>query len=48
MDDELNGVFDEDETSKDPKVCTECEREFEGEGNKCPDCESESVPDDME
>ena len=49
MDVDLNEVFDEDlEASEDPKICTECEREFEGEGDVCPACEAEEEPEDEE
>jgi len=49
MDDELNEVFDDElETSDDPKICSECEREFEGEGDMCPACESEDVQEDQD
>ena len=43
MDEDLNGGFvsDDTEPSEDPKICTECEREFVGEGDKCPECETE-------
>jgi hypothetical protein len=48
MDDDLNEVFDDPEASEDPKICSECEREFEGEGDKCAACEAEDGPSDLE
>jgi hypothetical protein len=49
MDDDLNEVFgDDSESSEDPKICTECEREFEGEGEKCSACEAEEASEDLE
>lgn len=42
MDEDLNEVFEENgETSEEPKICSECEREFDGPGEKCPECEEE-------
>jgi len=42
MDEDLNKNFEDDlEPSEDPKICSECEREFDGPGDKCPECESE-------
>jgi len=43
MDEDFNGVSEE--TSEDPKICSECEREFEGVGDKCPECEGEEILD---
>jgi len=46
MDEDLNEVFEENaEISEDPKICSECEREFDGVGDKCPECEGEEVLD---
>ncbi len=42
MDEDLNMDFDSDtESNEDPKICSECEREFEGDGEKCPSCDSD-------
>jgi predicted amidophosphoribosyltransferase len=49
MDEDLAGAFnDELESSEDPKICSECEREFQGEGDTCSECEGEEEKDDME
>jgi hypothetical protein len=49
MDDDLNEDFKDDlESSDDPKICTECEQEFTGNGDKCPACENETGPEDQE
>jgi predicted amidophosphoribosyltransferase len=49
MDEDLTGALnDELESSEDPKICSECEREFTGEGDICSECENEEKKDDTE
>ena len=40
MDEETNDDF---EGADETKTCVQCESEFKGEGDLCPDCETESA-----
>lgn len=41
MDEEFEKGAEEDEDSEDNKICSECEAEFTGEGDRCSVCEAE-------